>query len=433
MAGPDPTASAFPKRPPPLISKYEYFIAGIYVTVYGLKELIPATTQGRKVACIWLLHPRLQTHKCMEPLAASIIHEWNEKVLKSTHDRRDKVGLIAASFDQRNHGSRGVDPMANEPWTKGNKNHARDMFSIYHGTALDVSSILPLLPAYIFGPQPTVSVNEAFWTISHNFVLGVSLGGHAAWHCLMHEPRITAAIIIVGCPDFTRLMADRAMYSRLDSWVAADGLGPGARFLGSAHFPSGLMDAVQQADPVGMMLGEPAMRTALLNVNTLYGAGTNQAMRDVMVQKMRKYFGGKSILNLSGKADKMVPYRCSETFILWLKEALNPDGPFAFGGKNMREKLRPEDRSRFTLKEVIGFRGFFADGGLKLRDIQYEGVGHEVTPKMMREVHKFVAEELDKVQKGLKDKREAEFKAEMTKLEADIGETWVDRLPGGKM
>lgn len=39
--------------------------------------------------------------------------------------------MIAVSFDQRNHGSRLVDEVANAAWRQGNERHAIDMFSGY--------------------------------------------------------------------------------------------------------------------------------------------------------------------------------------------------------------------------------------------------------------------------------------------------------------
>ena len=38
---------------------------------------------------------------------------------------------------------------------------------------------------------------------------GLSLGGHATWSLLAEEPRITAAIIIVGSPNLTELLLER--------------------------------------------------------------------------------------------------------------------------------------------------------------------------------------------------------------------------------
>jgi dienelactone hydrolase len=38
---------------------------------------------------------------------------------------------------------------------------------------------------------------------------GLSLGGHVTWNILAEDPRITAAIIIVGSPNLTNLLLDR--------------------------------------------------------------------------------------------------------------------------------------------------------------------------------------------------------------------------------
>jgi len=94
--------------------------------------------------------------------------------------------------------------------------------SIFHGTALDTSLLidhrknLPLwdevcrhirirnadclnhpVESYIFqGPDEP--------SIDQHLVLGISLGGHSAWQVLFNEPRVTAAVIIIGCPDYMR-------------------------------------------------------------------------------------------------------------------------------------------------------------------------------------------------------------------------------------
>jgi pimeloyl-ACP methyl ester carboxylesterase len=53
------------------------------------------------------------------------------------------------------------------------------------------------LGSYIFhGPEAP--------SIDQHLVLGVSLGGHAAWQVLFNEPRVTAAVVIIGCPDYMR-------------------------------------------------------------------------------------------------------------------------------------------------------------------------------------------------------------------------------------
>lgn len=59
----------------------------------------------------------------MAKTAAACINDWN---LKSSHDKN--IGLIAVSFDQRNHGTREVNAQANQAWREGNASHAQDMF-----------------------------------------------------------------------------------------------------------------------------------------------------------------------------------------------------------------------------------------------------------------------------------------------------------------
>lgn len=118
---PDSLAQAVPH--PPSISKVEYVVGGINTITYGLAELHP---DCKEVACLWLLHPRLLNQACMAPFAAQFIKLWNSK---ATAQRK---GLIAVSFDQRNHGSRETSPLANEAWRglkQNNERHAQDMYA----------------------------------------------------------------------------------------------------------------------------------------------------------------------------------------------------------------------------------------------------------------------------------------------------------------
>ena len=126
MAVPSPLLNAYPIVPEP-VSKHTYCVAGLLTTVYGLDEL-RKDIEG--VACLWLLHPRLQDQTCMEPIAFSAINAWN-KHLQAAKKRPGLQGLIAVSFDQRNHGSRKIDDKATQDWRSGNDRHAQDMFSIY--------------------------------------------------------------------------------------------------------------------------------------------------------------------------------------------------------------------------------------------------------------------------------------------------------------
>jgi pimeloyl-ACP methyl ester carboxylesterase len=53
------------------------------------------------------------------------------------------------------------------------------------------------LGSYIFNGPDGPSIDQ-------HLVLGVSLGGHAAWQVLFNEPRVAAAVVIIGCPDYMR-------------------------------------------------------------------------------------------------------------------------------------------------------------------------------------------------------------------------------------
>lgn len=294
-------------------------IAGILLTVYGLEEL-PSTKDD--VTCLWLLHGRGDTGDSMSFVAAAMIEAWNKK--KQTGDR----SLICVCFDQRNHGSRMIDNRANDSWNGGNPTHGPDMYSLFTGTAQDVSQLISLLPAYL-----------PFHPVDH-ICGGVSLGAHATWHCVLHDSRITAAIIIIGCADYTRLMTDRAIRGKLPSCTATDP--PGRDFLGSKDFPPSLLEAITQRDPAGLLLGE------------LEGAdshsrepseGEKARLRPILRQKL----AGKKLLVLSGGRDRLVPYQQSEPFLKWLKHALDKDeGWFNDCGTEVEDILDPEARHEYS-------------------------------------------------------------------------------------
>ncbi|KAI4287684.1 MAG: hypothetical protein L6R35_003058 [Caloplaca aegaea] len=292
---------AFPNLPRP-VSKQVFTVAGITIAVYGLNELI---SSAREVACLWLLHPRLQTQACMEPLAAAAVSGWNERKESET------MGLLAITFDQ-------------------------------HGTASDTSLLMTYLSSYIFPSSDRAIVT--------NVVLGVSLGGHAAWQCLVHDMRISAAIIVIGCPDYFSLMSDRARLSKLESWV--DSPTPGTHFLGSKDFPAGLVTAVELHDPAAMLLGK--LDGPIRQVDEASPSPVEQAR---LLPLMKRLFQGKRILNLSGRTDKLVPYRCGEGFIKWLKAAAAPGGWF--------------------------------EGGIHVKDILFDNVGHQMSPEMVVEAVQF--------------------------------------------
>ncbi|KAF1917608.1 Alpha/Beta hydrolase protein [Ampelomyces quisqualis] len=294
--------------PHPAVSSHTYTIAGVLVTVHGLAELPPSVAAA---ACLWLLHPRLQARETMAPIAAQVISAWNARVHSGTAGRHPN-GLVAVAFDQRNHGSRCVDPLHNEAWRQGNPRHVQDMFSCYHGTATDTSLLIDHLESYVFNTPASPK-------ITHHLALGISLGGHATWHCLLSDPRITAGVVAIGCPDYTRLMTDRARLSKRTTYT--DTTPPGASFLGSPDFPPALRDAVAQYDPAGLLL--PA------HFNPV-GADSPPSL-DRFKLLVRERLHGKKILNLSGKADKLVPYAAGEPFYKILKHVLSRDESLQIG------------------------------------------------------------------------------------------------------
>ena len=219
------------------------------------------------------------------------------------------------------------------------------------GTASDVSLLIDYLPAYVF-PK-----SERY--ITSNLVLGVSLGGHAAWSCILHEPRIQGGVVIIGCPDYVNLMADRARLSKRPSWQ--DSSPPGSQFLGSEDFPVALHDAVRKKDPASLFLSH-------MNIPASNGPLREEALplpsdeeKKALRETLTKCLAGKKIMNLSGGADKLVPYHRGEPLLTWLKNAIRPGG-------------------------------WFEDGSVSLEDIIFEGVGHEVSPTMVEQAVRFISE-----------------------------------------
>lgn len=67
------------------------------------------------------------------------------------------------------------------------------------GIVTDVQTVMTFLESYVDGIfRPTQFI-----------VTGLSLGGHASWDVLARDPRVNAAVIVVGCPDLTAMLLDR--------------------------------------------------------------------------------------------------------------------------------------------------------------------------------------------------------------------------------
>ncbi|KFY74205.1 hypothetical protein V499_05765 [Pseudogymnoascus sp. VKM F-103] len=193
-----PSPSSFP---PPK----SYNIAGITVSILGLSSLPQNCTS---LTILYLLHPRLQSASTMLPIGTHILTSWaaHQASLPPSHPSKS-AGLLALTFDQRNHGARLVDPVGNDSWRDGNPRHAQDMFGVYNGTATDVSLLIDHVGSYIAEDFQGVMPE-----IGRNLVLGVSLGGHAAWQVLFAEPRVEAGVVVIGCPDYMREFPYPASY-----------------------------------------------------------------------------------------------------------------------------------------------------------------------------------------------------------------------------
>jgi pimeloyl-ACP methyl ester carboxylesterase len=220
------------------------------------------------------------------------------------------------------------------------------------GTARDTSLLIDYLASFVF-PNGEHKISE-------NLVLGVSLGGHAAWSCLLHEPRISAGVVIIGCPDYLNLMVDRARLSKLPSWTK--GNPPGSEILGSEAFPTSFVDIVKQYDPASLFLSRvDAGSSGPLRADTLPDP-TDEEQQELR-PLLTRCLAGKRILNLSGGVDKLVPYHRGEAFLKWFKKAISSNG-------------------------------WFGDGAITFEDIIDQSAGHEVTAKMIDEAVRFISETL---------------------------------------
>ena len=211
--------------PPPAVSRRTIPMAGLLVDLYGLAEL-PADTES--VSVLWLHHPRLRSRADMADIGARCVHA----VAEDSQKRGTRHRLVAAAFDQRNHGSRLVSPRANTAWREGNTTHAQDMFGMIAGTVSDTHLLIDLVGGYHHheghdshgqtkGDKKTSGgeggeggesdgsdagfasgLLPGHVAVTQHLVLGVSLGGHSGWQLLFADDRVTAGVLIIGCPDY---------------------------------------------------------------------------------------------------------------------------------------------------------------------------------------------------------------------------------------
>lgn len=237
----------------------------------------------------------------MAYVASAFLEAWKAK--RQPGQKR----LICIALDQRNHGSRHTDDLANVSWKQGNPTHGPDMFNLYSGTASDVSHLLDCLPSYL----P--------FTISEHLCAGVSLGAHASWILLATEPRIRGAVIVIGCPDYVRLMTDRAFRSKLPSAMDNNGQPDFRKFVGSPDFPPPLLQALEKRDPAAIFLGE---LDTVTGDDHLHRPSESEQRR---LLPLMSRLSGKKIICLSGGKDRLVPHAQGQPFIQWLQRAVDKE------------------------------------------------------------------------------------------------------------
>ncbi|KAG8683928.1 hypothetical protein FRC08_013992 [Ceratobasidium sp. 394] len=196
-----------------------FTIGGIAIQVVGLKEL--GNRHGQQpesvpVGVLFLLHGRLGNAK--QYYLARIANMVLTEVASHPPTERARE-LVVVILDQRNHGDRLVDPKRNEGWKEvgqvnrtadgkldveslDNPSHLHDTYSLYTGTASDVSFLITHLQPLLFPYDERV--------IDKWMVMGISLGGHASWHIGAHDPRISLLIPIIGSPTYFTLLEHRA-------------------------------------------------------------------------------------------------------------------------------------------------------------------------------------------------------------------------------
>lgn len=145
-------------------------------------------------------------------------------------------------------------------------------------------------------------------------------------------------------------MSDRARLSKLQTWGAQDN---GAAFLGSRDFPTSLVEACKKGDPKGLLFGTGPVENGR-------PASPTRATQQASARQRTLYerLEGKRLMVCTGKVDKLVPPRCSEPFMSWLKQAVEEP---------------PSEEQRILVDERI-----------------YKGVGHVFSEGMIKDAVDFL-------------------------------------------
>ncbi|GAA6062521.1 hypothetical protein JCM10212_001571 [Sporobolomyces blumeae] len=306
-------------RPPPSPEPKTYTVGGLPVHVYGLERLGQGEGRRRDVAVLFLLHGRLG--RASHPLISTFANRLVAGPESSPPRQEGDLDLVVVTFDQRNHGHRVVDYERNLGWREGgkmrdqerkergvrddeldNESHAVDMMAIQTGTARDVSFLIDFLPPVLF-PHDERHVQE--W-----YCAGISLGGHATWLALGHDPRISLGIPIIGSPSTLTLLSDRAQ-------SLAPCLG-GPLPVSGPFFPSTFVSLLDRVDPSNLPI--------------------------------ESTWKGKKVLVLSGQDDELVPFEKGGTsaFVERLRTEAGLDRLDVWVQPNTGHACTPEMMARST-------------------------------------------------------------------------------------
>ncbi|KAL1886005.1 hypothetical protein Cpir12675_006939 [Ceratocystis pirilliformis] len=310
-------------------------MAGLAVDVYGLEEISPSAT---RYSLLWLHHARTRDKSHMTDFANRMIAAWT--ALPESQGR----AVICSAFDQRNHGTRLIDKRANKAWKDGNETHAQDMVGGIVGMVTDTISLIDVIEGYLFPEDMAKSGSR----IDQHMILGKSLGGHTTWQALFKDPRITVGVAIVGCPDFMRLMKDRAQRTKLPTY---DPSNDGVTFLGSKHFPPDLVAECRKYDPRGVLFGTTEIPDDIGSISD----DEKKRITQTLVDKM----GGKKVFVTFGGQDKLVPYSMSKPFLDFLSKATA-----SWGGceaVTLKQKVYEEAGHVFTEPMVLDSLEFLCD------------------------------------------------------------------------
>jgi predicted esterase len=119
-----------------------------------------------------------------------------------------------------------------------------------------------------------------------------------------------------------------------------------------------LVEACKKFDPKAIFFGTSAVPEA--RATGPADEGAKRILRD----RLR----GKKFLLCSGGDDKLVPYRCSEPFLQWFKQAT---------------------------------AAWYAEEGVSVDNRIYPGVGHEFSPDMVADAVQFVLDVVGSADRGL--------------------------------